>query len=191
MVQAVHEAGLRERSLSSPLFAVGATTGDFRGSGEVAPGHGRGIAVKFQILDVFPHSNHLVVKVQHLHPGGEDWFIEHYVFQGREGLKRKRMVNAEGQLLMDNGNIAPKRGIPDRPGKSEQFLPSGHDWARNPPPYMDETSVLQIIQSTHAERTISGWEGDDILSELSWHQEDEDGAGILIAKLSYLKGRAS
>ena len=111
----------------------------------------------FKIVDVFVTDGQLVVKAEHYQAGGALWFVEHYIWQGREGLKQKRATNALGQLLLDDGTVAPATPDPDRPGRRIAFLPAGRDWLRQPAPHMDDSSILNQIRSTHRQRVASGW----------------------------------
>lgn len=152
---------------------------------------GRRGAMDFQLIDITNVQSHLVVTAEHYHPDGSFWFRENYVWQGREGLKRKRKTDAEGRILMDDGQRAPLRlGIDD---ELVPYLPSGRTWARLPAPHMDEESILTTMRSIHQQRLISGWPQGRIdkisrISESKIRQEDRDGCPILIAKFAALKG---
>ena len=59
----------------------------------------------WKIIEVYASSGHLVVTVEHYNPGPAPqalWFIEHYLFQGREGMRQRRAANALGQILLDD-----------------------------------------------------------------------------------------
>ena len=145
----------------------------------------------FKIVNVFEQDCHLVAQVEHYHPDGSFWHLEHYRWQGREGLKHGRQMNARGQLLMDNGEVAPLKMV----GRLEQaYLPVGRAWARESTPYLNEECILQTIRSVHADRLVSGWpQGSvDILGRTRPDklQEDWDGCAQLVTKFAYLKGLA-
>ena len=148
--------------------------------------------MQFEILDVFQQDSQLVVKVRHHNPDGSAWFVEHYTWQGREGLKRKRATNALGQLLLDDGTVAPtevvRRGPPD---KVSAFLPAGRTWLLRPGPHMDESSILSIIRSVHQQRRITGWpQGKvDNLPVFKHNTSDNNGVEILRTKFQGLIGR--
>lgn len=143
----------------------------------------------FEILDVFDRDCHLVVKVQHL-LDGSSWHIEHYLFQGREGVRHKRRTNAAGKLLMDDGQVAPEIDDPIREGEKLQVLSEGRDWATLSEPHLTEQSILEVIARNHQARVVSGWVGDDVLvSGLQESDEDAAGCPVLVAAFTSLIGR--
>ncbi len=149
----------------------------------------------FKIVDVFIHDSQLVVKAQHYHPSApgepvEPWFVEHYTWQGREGSKRQRRVNALGEPLLDDGSVALKVTPPD--GRVAWFLPSDRQWAYNARPRMSEASVLGVIQETHRQRLATGWpQGKvDVLGRFKSSAADEAGVAALLLHLGGLKGRS-
>jgi hypothetical protein len=113
----------------------------------------------FKIVDVFTQDGQLVVRAEHYHPtdAASVWFVEHYTWQGREGLKQKRATNALGQLLLDDGTVAPVEVQPGPPDKLVPFLPAGRDWLRQPAPHMVDDTILATIRSVHRQRRASGW----------------------------------
>ena len=146
-----------------------------------------------KVTDVFQQDCHLIVRAEHYHPDGTFWFLENYRWQGREGLKRKRVTNTAGRLLMDNGKVAPLR-IEDGDSTPVAYLPKGREWARRSTPHMDEDSILDTIRSIHRQRLTSGWpQGTvDLVSRISpdkIRQQDRDGCPQLINKFAYLVGR--
>lgn len=145
----------------------------------------------FRILDVFQQDHHLIVRAEHFNPDGSFWFLENYIWQGREGLKRKRKTDAQGRILMDDGKPAPLTDHPDVEER-RQFLPLGRDWARHDTPHMDEGSILTTIRSIHEQRLVSGWpQGTiDTLALLMGNSQDEVGCPDLIGKFAALAGRA-
>lgn len=140
--------------------------------------------MSFKILDVFQDDGHLVVRVQHFQ-NDLPWFKEDYVWQGREGLKRKRMTNAKGEILLGDQTVAPF----DEDG--HQFLPPGAKWRYRAAPHMDENSILSVIRSIHAERLFAGTPYTDGTSTTNRPSSNDDrsGVGKLIAKFAGLKGR--
>lgn len=146
----------------------------------------------FKIVGVSQVSHCLVVRVEHYHPDGSLWFIENYRFQGREGLKHKRDTDAEGFILMDDGNRAPLRAVPNLPSTMAEYLPAERGWARKTETHMDENSILDTIRSIHAQRLVSGWPQGavDVLSQsTSAIQRDVDGCSALMARFTALIGR--
>lgn len=144
----------------------------------------------FKILAVATHDGHLVVTTQHFKPDGSPWFAEHYIFQGREGVKRKRAVNALGQLLQDDGSVAPTRlvrkGLSQEP---EQYLELGKRWMFRSEPHIDESSILSVIRLTHARRLVSGWgRTADTIGRLRPMAKDMEGCDILLARFQRLVG---
>ena len=145
----------------------------------------------FKILEVFTQNGQLVVKAQHYNADGSVWFVEHYTFQGREGVKQKRAVNALGQLLLDDDTVAPTEL--DSPGVTRRaVLPVGRQWKFRPGPHMDNGSILSVIQSTHRQRVAAGWpQGQaDQLPAFTTTPVDDAGASTLLAKFLPLIGRA-
>lgn len=111
----------------------------------------------FTITEVFTQDGHLVVKADHFRPDGSAWFTENYTWQGREGLKQKRATNALGQLLLDDGTVAPstvRRGPPD---EVEYILPPGRQWARRSGTHMVDDSILSVIRTTHRQRSTTAY----------------------------------
>ena len=148
--------------------------------------------MQFEILDVFQQDSQLVVKVRHHNPDGSAWFVEHYTWQGREGLKRQRRVNALGEPLLDDGTVAPTRVVrPGPPETVEWFVPAGREWAYNNRPRMNEVDILNVIAATHKQRLITGWaQGTvDQLGSFKSTPADEVGCPVLLAHLTALKGR--
>ena len=111
----------------------------------------------FKIVDVFTQDGQLVVKAEHYHPSGVLWFVEHYTWQGREGLKQKRATNALGQLLLDDGTVAPSTTHPGPPAEVIYSLPAGRTWLLRPGPHMDRSSIVKTIRKIHKQRLVSGW----------------------------------
>jgi len=145
----------------------------------------------FKIVNIFQQDAHLVVQVEHYNPDGTFWFLEHYRWQGREGLKRKRATNAQGEILLEDGSVAP---YSDPPGELEQYLPEGAKWQYLPGPHLDESNILGTIQTIHQRRLASGWPQGrvDILARTAPHklrQEDHDGSPQLLSKFDSLKDR--
>ena len=141
----------------------------------------------FKILDVYAQDNHLCVWVQHFRATGSEWFKEHYLFQGREGLKQKRATDAQGRILMDDGEVAPI--LIRKDGLTGSYLPTGRTWKRLPAPHMDDSSILVTIRSIHQQRTASGWiRGDNTLSNHKSTVEDELGNPVLLERFGHLKG---
>lgn len=146
----------------------------------------------FTILAVATRDGHLVVDVEHFDVVGAHWFYEDYVFQGREGLKRKRTTNAMGELLMDDGRVAPTRLDPDDPAglTSGQYLPVGRTWQLQSTPWMGDESILTTIRSIHAQRLVSKFPGKDNRltpnSKLKPSGDDTGGVGQLLTKFSRL-----
>ena len=146
----------------------------------------------FKILDVFADNARLVVRAEHYNADGSVWFTEHYRWQGREGLKRKRQTNSDGGYIMDDGNVAPLMPVDVVNGIAEPYLPDGRTWARYDIPYMDEGSILGTIRSTHDDRLVSGWpQGSvDVMSPTGQAQDrDEAGISTLVSLFSSLKDR--
>lgn len=146
----------------------------------------------FKILDVFADNARLVVRVEHYNADDSVWFTENYCWQGREGLKRKRQTNSDGAYLMDDGNVAPLMPADPVTGFAEPYLPDGRTWARYDIPYMDESSILGTIRSTHDDRLVSGWPQGSVDAMSSTGQpnpRDEAGISTLVSLFSSLKGR--
>ena len=151
----------------------------------------------FKILDIFAQDGQLVARVAHYHPAAPAavWFVEHYTWQGCEGLKRKRATNALGQLLQDDDSVAPTRlkqsERPERLDNVEQFLAAGRTWKLRPGPHMVEDSILIRIRGIHKERLLSGWPHGqaDVLGRCRGSPDDTLGAPALLAHFRYMIGR--
>ena len=144
----------------------------------------------FRIVDVFIQGGHLVVKAEHFKPDGSPWFTEHYLFQGREGLKHKRATNALlGQPLLDDGSVAPTELKRDN-DRQVPVLPPGRRWARRPEPHLAEDSVLHTIRLIHRQRAAAQAPNTvDRLVTPPPTQADNDGCGALLTQFAGLKGR--
>jgi len=145
----------------------------------------------FKITEVYISSGHLVVTAEHYNANGSLWFVEHYTWQGREGLKQKRATNALGQLLLDDGTVAPvavRRGPLD---ELVAFLPPGRNWLRQPAPHLVDDSILGTIRSIHKQRLATGWpQGKvDTLRTFKPAPTDHAGVAVLLAKFRLLVGR--
>lgn len=144
----------------------------------------------FRIVDIFTQDGQLVVKAEHFRPDGSAWFTENYTWQGREGLKQKRATNALGQLLLDDGTVAPSDPDPNVPGRRNFRLPPGRTWALRPGPHMDESSILSTIRSIHRQRLLTGWPNTvDRLGNFRPKPEDVTGCPALLARFQALLGR--
>lgn len=143
----------------------------------------------FKILDIFARDGQLVVKVEHYNPDNTVWFMEHYIWQGREGLKQKRATNALGQPLMDNGLMAPSTVLQGSPDLVIYLLPLGRTWLRRPGPYMVDDSILNVIRSIHQQRLASGWPSrSNRLSPFKHTTYDDIGVLVLITQFMRLVG---
>ena len=150
----------------------------------------------FKILDVFEQQCHLIVLAEHYQPDESFWFTEYYVWQGREGTHFKRVTNADGDMLMDDGNPAPwgqsnldEVAIPGAiPPIQKQRLTPGRTWLRETTPSMDNDSILDTIRSTHSRRTETGWPVQtDTLPSFNMTEKDAEGCVALINKFASLK----
>ena len=147
--------------------------------------------MNFRIIDVFAQDSQLVVKAEHFHPSGAFWFTEHYIWQGREGLKRQRKLNALGAPLLDDGTPAPTRARTERPDQTEYYLPTGRQWGYNEWPRLSETGVLRTIEEIHQQRVLTGWPQGriDVLGKCRPNYLDPAGILVLLPHLKNLVGR--
>jgi hypothetical protein len=112
----------------------------------------------FTILTVGALNGCLCVDVEHFNADGSHRFYEEYLWQGREGDRHKRVTNDQGNLLMDDDDVAPVRLKAD--GDEEQYLPAGREWKLDTArPHMGEDSILQVIRSVHAHGRPQGYDG--------------------------------
>ena len=159
----------------------------------------------FRIVRVFDHDCHLTFQVEHFNADETFWFSEHYLFQGREGLCHQRMENASGELIMDNGEVAPTRLFAKSRAKAqftdaenkafglvdEQYLPDGRDWAYQTTPYLDVSSVLAVIGQSHSSHLVSGLPAAntvDVLHSMRPSERDRLGCDSLLLKFQHLVG---
>ncbi len=61
----------------------------------------------FRIVDVRAEQGQLVVEAQHFYPDGSHWFYNLYSWQGLEEYKNPIVSNEGGDLLLEDGSIAP------------------------------------------------------------------------------------
>ena len=150
----------------------------------------------FKILDVFEKDCNMVVLVEHYQSDDSFWFTEYYIWQGVQGTKFKRVTNAEGDVLMDDGNPAPwSQRNPDEvikpgaiPAELVQTLPPDREWLRETTPWMDNESILGTIRSTHNRRTETGWPVQhDELPSFQLTERNAEGCTALINKFAALK----
>ena len=145
----------------------------------------------FRIVDVRAEYGQIVFEVEHFKSDGTFWFFELYTFQGREGKKFPRMTNEKGELLLDDGTVAPYKLLEGPVSEKQWYLPEGRDWMYSVDPFLGEGSVLGIIRKIYSERLKSGWEkGQSRLTvrPLDYEQRDIDGLGKLLMDLGNLEG---
>lgn len=107
----------------------------------------------FRIIRVIAVNGLLVVDVDHFNADDSLWFEEEYLWRGREGDKHKRVTNDQGNLLMDDDDVAPVRLKAD--GDEEQYLPAGREWKLDTArPHMAEGSILSTIRDIHRQRSV-------------------------------------
>jgi hypothetical protein len=164
--------------------------------------HAQTPSADFRIVDIWSQDGQMVLEVEMFHPDGTFWHFENFIFQGREGLKRPRVTNAQGEALMDNGVPAPWNN-PHNPNPitSEeiltennrmQYLPPGRHWKRSWSFFLDESSILLVIQSVYEERLITNWvDGQSRLIEppMEGNLLDKFGVTELVNHFTYLKDR--
>ena len=146
----------------------------------------------FKIVDVFAHYGQVVFAVEHYNPDGSFWHLEHYTFQGREFFLHKRVTDAAGKFLLDDGTVAPERIVrPGPPEIREQYLPDGRAWRYHTAPQRPPESVLNIITAEHQKRRLTGWQQGNVntLSSFRPARADQDGCAGLVAHFQGLKGR--
>jgi hypothetical protein len=145
----------------------------------------------FRILDVRQEYGHLIIEVEHFKADGSFWFFEDYTWQGREGLKRSRVKNADGELLLATGKVAAFR-LGDR-NEKRHFLRRGERWKLTRTPMMTTDSILGVVQKIHAQRVTTGWtkgQSRIIVSPKEYKTDDTDGVGQLVTKFRGLKDTA-
>ena len=140
----------------------------------------------FEVLSVFEIHCHLIARVRHLNRDGSEKCMEDYGWQGRQWFQHKRQVNGSGEMLMDDGSVAPSRLLDE--GDSEQYLPEGRDWAMQTVPHMDDSSILDTIRSCH-HRHAQGYNGCNDNVPFKPSQQDRDGCSGLVAHFQHLVGR--
>jgi hypothetical protein len=154
----------------------------------------------FRIIAISDHDGQLLVEVEHFKVDGSFDYFENYLWQGREGKKFPREKNEDGLFLLANGRIAPFRaGTPATPAL-KQYLPERQEWKRQTTPFMEDKSILDVIQKIHDQRkdwTPDEWpqglkRGQSRLIEkpIPYNARDADGIGNLLAKFSHLVARA-
>jgi hypothetical protein len=145
----------------------------------------------FKIVQVFEKDCQMVVQVEHNHADGSFWHLEHYVHQGREGLRQKRATTRDGIPLMDNDQIAPLVDIVEGAiTRQDRRLPPGRTWKLRPGPHLDDDSILETIREIHSLRLLSGWpQGSvDKLSTSKHSDADKAGCPSLTAHFQRLVG---
>jgi hypothetical protein len=150
-----------------------------------------------RIITVGEHDCHLHIQAEHWHPEadratkGQVWFIEDYLWQGREGLARKRLMNARGELLLTDDTVAPQRPARFDGDVEEYYLPEGKDWKRATQPSMDDDSVFDIIKAIHRKRLITGWDNKWYMPPSHMHPKDRDrdGCSHLTSHYRHLVGQ--
>ncbi len=145
----------------------------------------------FRIIDVREHDGQLLVEVEHFKADGSFDYFENYLWQGRQGLQRPRVVNAQGGLYLDDGSLAPFNT--DAFGKRQFYRPDARTWLRYNTPHMDAGSILSVVGAIHSRRLLTGWtRGQSRLIEPPRiaNQRDREGVGILVSKFQGLLGTA-
>lgn len=141
----------------------------------------------FKILSVSQQDGCLIVQGEHYHLDGSLWFVENYLFQGREGLKHKRVTDEQGHLLMGNGDRAPTRIVNK---EMQQYLPPGSTWMRRSEPHLDEVGIVGVMRSIHNQRLSEGWPHMvDVLSTCTAQGVDINGIDSLFLAHQGLAGR--
>ncbi len=138
--------------------------------------------VDFIIREVTARDGQLSISADHFDADGAFWFREEYTWQGREAFKRKKALDPQGRVLMDDGQPAPTRPVVGgMPGDREAFLPPGRSWRRESIPRLKTESILITIRSIHRQRQNSGWPVGDFRgrSIFKGSPEDLNGAPLL------------
>jgi hypothetical protein len=149
----------------------------------------------FRIVNVVELDCHMIVTVEHYHDNDSFWFTENYRWRGVEGAKHRRVVDSDGDYLMDDGSKAPTTpNVRAHLGEvPDPYLPEGRDWMRHATPTMDNESIYKTIRLIHSQRLVSGWpQGQiDVVSRMpedNIRVEDRNGCHALVAKFQPLIG---
>jgi len=144
-----------------------------------------------KIIDIFEHDCHLVFQVEH-YKDDKFWFLQHYEIRGVEGLKHKRKTNNVGEMLMDDGKVAPY--VDDGSGKQVQQLSEGRQWDCHDTPHIDVRSIVRCMLRCHAAHLTEGPPPNiiDVLpNRPTNHNHDmEVGCPILFQTFKHLVGRS-
>jgi hypothetical protein len=148
-----------------------------------------------EIVDKFVQDGMFVVLAEHYNDDGSFWFSEHYCWMSTEGNKAKRQTNAEGMMLMDNGEAAPTRDSGRTLEEDEQYLPDGREWLMRDVPHLDDSSIWETILLIHEERTASRAEGgENVLQRWGTPPGEEDdqisGGNKLMERFADITGDA-
>ena len=125
-----------------------------------------------EVVNRFEQDGFFVVEAEHYHDDGSFWYSEHYRWVSTEGNKRKRLSDADGRLVLDDGSLAPR--TTDSTGVSTDTLPEGRQWALRPGPHMDDGSVWSVIIQDHEARREVYAGGRNTLARTPTHGEAEE-----------------
>jgi len=155
----------------------------------------------FRIINIKAEYGHVIFEVEHLNPDGTRDYMENYTYRGEEWFKKPRVMNTAGQILLDNGAVAPYMTVGDR---TFQYLPPGEQWRRDVDPFVDIHGILDAAILTREKRIETGWEKGDlrlVTSPLNYTRyngdglddyapSDEDGALSLVGYFTPFLGMA-
>lgn len=125
-----------------------------------------------KIVNKFCQDGFFVVEAEHFHDDDSFWYSEHYRWLSTEGNKRKRLTDADGRLVLDDGSLAPR--TTDDNGLVSDTLPEGREWALRPGPHMDNASIWSVITQDHKARLGAYGGGINILDRNSTHGNEEE-----------------
>jgi hypothetical protein len=150
----------------------------------------------FDIISITTHRGQVVIRVQHVRDDGLNCCREDYTIGGRQWSVHQRCTNDQGDLLMDDGEVAPKEQE-DARGRDEgvyyyQYLPAGRSWSYHTEPHLKTDDILETIRNTHARRPgnhdgYNGWQADKLQFKPS--QSDIDGCANLCVYLAGAVGQ--
>ena len=99
------------------------------------------------------------------------------------------VIGGDFEIGVPRGDVIEALGSPDKYTETELLYIDGPGWKYSDEPFLDESSILEVITETHNERLLTGWtsnKGRVVLPEIVYTGQDTAGSLELVNKFDYL-----